>query len=237
MSRSYGRLLYYMNIKHKTFQPAIKCPRCKVRFLQSQYYMSKEHNYVDCDRCGHWQDERRRKEVCEQCNNTRKAIDPKEILCNRCGGYQRPIGSHNEQYAHGLEDATITGGYDSYHLFDMTSYKFSICEKCLREMFNQFAIKPTVIDRLGSIEGPADPWAEDQEQYEYRVWKDTGGHHQAYLDRKCNFVKDCPNRAEYTQLISADFTEGCCCEEHKELWGYGNSRLTKFIPNVLKPFL
>jgi hypothetical protein len=198
--------------------------------------MNKEHNYVDCTRCGHWDNETRRKIICESCNNTRQVIDPKEILCNNCGGPQRPLGTHNEQYSHGLE-AEVTGGYESYHLFDMTTYKFSICEKCLREMFNQFAIKPIIIDRLGNDEGPIDLWAHDQEMYEYRVWKDTGGHHQAYLDRTCNFVKGCLNRAEYTQLISNDFTENCSCEEHKSLWRYSNSKLTKFIPNVLKPFL
>jgi hypothetical protein len=93
---------------------------------------------------------------------------------------------------------------------------------------------PIVTDRLG---GRNMTYAKDLEMYEYRIWKDTGGHHQAYLNRKCNFVKDCPNRAEYTQLISGDFTEGCACEEHKTLWDYANSKLVKFISNVLKPFL
>lgn len=198
--------------------------------------MTKEHNLVDCNRCGHWDEGRRRREVCEQCNNTRKTIDPKEILCNMCGGYQRPIGQHNEQYPHGLEDAVVTGGYDSYHLFDCTDYRFSFCEKCLRELFGKCKIPPTVHCSLDDIENPTN-YARDLEEYEYRLWKDNGGHHQAYLDRKCNFVKDCPNRAVYTQLISGDFTENCCCEEHKELWGYGNSKLTKFIQNMLKPFL
>jgi hypothetical protein len=199
--------------------------------------MSKEHNYVDCSHCGHWDNGSRHKQICQYCNNTRQVIDPKEILCNRCAGPQRPLGTHNEQYPHGLEEAEITGGYESYHLFDMTTYKFSICEKCLREMFNQFAIKPTVINRLAYEAKETDSWTEDQNSYEYRVWKDSGAHHQAYLNRKCNFIKDCPNRAEYTQLISNDFTEDCCCEEHKELYNYANSKLTKFIPNVLKPFL
>lgn len=204
--------------------------------------MTKEHVYVDCNRCGHWDEGRRRREVCEQCNNTRQTIDPKEILCNMCGGYQRPIGQHNEQYPHGLEDAEVTGGYDSYHIFDCTTYKFSVCEQCLRGLFNQFKIPPLVIDRIGndiaSLSKTREQlWKEDQEAYEYRVWKDKGGHHQAYLDKKCNFVKDCPNKAVYTQLISGDFTENCSCEEHKHLWAYGNSKLTKFIQNILKPFL
>lgn len=199
-----------------------------------------EKKYVTCSACL-WQlenypDRDWAKDPCNLCKNTRKVIDPTTILCNMCGGFQRPVGDHNEQYPSGLEGVTVTGGYDSYHLFDMTSYTFSFCERCLRKMFNECKIPPLVIDRLDSGLNPTG-WKEDQEAYEYRVWKDDGGHHQAYLDKKCNFVKDCPNKAVYTQLISDDFTENCCCEEHKHLWAYGNSRLTKFIQNMLKPFL
>ena len=75
------------------------------------------------------------------------------------------------------------------------------------------------------------------EHIEYRVWKDTGGHHQAYLERRCNAIKECPSQALYTVLHNNDFTEECACEEHKDKHLYSNSKLTKFIPNVLKPFL
>jgi len=194
-----------------------------------------EHNYVECNHCGHWDDSQRRNNVCEACNNTRTVIDPKEYICNRCAGPMRPLGSHNEQYPHGLQEVAVSGGYDSYHLFDCTTYHFSLCEKCLRELFNQFKIPPAISDTLGGLTPTA--WEEDQEAYEYRVWKDNGGHHQAYLDKKCNFVKDCPNTAIYTQRISGEFTENCTCEEHKELWNYMNAKLVKFIPDVLKPFL
>ena len=192
---------------------------------------------VDCNRCGHWTDERRREEVCEQCNNTRKTIDPSTILCSRCGECMRPLGTMNEQYPHGLENAEVTGGYDSYHLFDMTTYKFSICEKCLRELFNQFKIKPTVTDIHHDISTPEDPWTQDQTAYEYRVWKDEGGHHKAYMAKLCNASKDCPNRAVWTVLHSGDFSEDSACEEHKEKHLYSNSRLTKFISPMLRAFL
>jgi hypothetical protein len=205
--------------------------------------MNKKPNYVECHGCKYQieqnivPDRDWAKNPCPKCHNTRRVVDPREILCNLCGECARPLGTHNEQYSHGLEDEVIIGGYDSYHLFDMTSYTFTFCEKCLRNLFNQCKIPPAVDSN--NFDGGSEPYdyAKDREEYEYRLWKDNGGHHQAYLDRKCNFVKDCSNKAEYTQIISNDFTEGCCCEEHKELWGYGNSKLTKFIPNVLKPFL
>ena len=201
-----------------------------------------KHNYVKCHGCA-WRLEQMsdydwRTNPCKQCNNTREVIDPKEILCNMCGETMCPIGTHNEQIPHGLHEAKVTGGYDSYHLFDMTTYIFSFCEKCLRRLFNDCKVKPIIYDT--SFEGDLtreEQWEQDQEAYEYRLWKDEGGHHQAYVNRKCNFVKDCPNTALYTQLISGDFTEGCSCEAHKDLWGYANSSLTKFISDTLKPFL
>lgn len=179
-----------------------------------------------------------RKELCKQCNNSRYVVDPKEILCNLCGETMSPLGTMNEQYPHGLYEAHVTGGYDSYHLFDMSRYTFSFCEKCLRKLFMICEIKPDIADM--DFDGNAtseELWEQDQEAYEYRVWKDNGGHHQAYVNRKCNSKKDCPNDAVYTKLVSGDFTEECSCEEHKDNRMYANSKLTKFVPNVLKPFL
>ena len=192
-----------------------------------------EHNYVKCDHCIQWDLNERHRRVCTACNNSQMIIDPKEILCNMCGGQQRHLGTINEQYPTGLENAKVTGGYNSYHLLDDSSYRFNFCEKCLRELFIKCKIKPQV---NVLVDGETDNWDKDQEYYEFKVWKDTGGHHQAYLDRKCNVVKECPNRAEYTRLLGGEFTENCSCEEHKSIDWLGNTN-TKFIPNVLKAFL
>lgn len=198
--------------------------------------MEQTTQLVDCNRCGHWTDERRFKEVCEQCNNTRKTIDPSTILCNMCGECMRPLGTMNEQYPHGLEGVKVTGGYDSYHLFDMTTYTFSFCEKCLRKLFNECKIKPMVQDTI-DLHPIEYAWQKDQEAYEYRVWKDEGGHHKAYMEKKCNSVKDCPNRAVWTLLHSGEFSEDSACEEHKLIRCYSNTRPTKFISPVLRAFL
>ena len=148
------------------------------------------------------------------------------------------MGTSNEVYPQGLENIKVHGGYDSYHLLDMNEYVFSLCEECLRKIFVQCKIPPTVIDRMGRpfSESPY-TFADDQKSYEYRIWKDNGGHHQAYLNRKCNSSKDCPNDAIYTLLHnSTDFTEDCFCEEHKEN-RHINSSLVPFIRHELKPFL
>lgn len=204
-----------------------------------------KHTYVKCKSCDYRVENNSDPSFwinnpCEHCKNTRQVIDPKEILCNMCGECMCPLGTMNEQYPHGLHKAKVNGGFDSYHLFDMTSYIFSFCEKCLRTLFNQCKIKPNLHEG-----GPGDPldydilWEKDQEAYAYRVWRDDGGHHQAYLNRKCNEAKNCPNEALYTRLSDGEFTEDCCCEKHKEILSkyMVNIELTKFIPNVLKPFL
>lgn len=119
----------------------------------------------------------------------------------------------------------------------MSRYTFSFCEKCLRELFIQCKIKPDVDDINFDNEVLEETGFEsDQKQYEYKLWRDAGGHHQAYLERRCNHTKDCPKKAVYTVRINDDFSEDCCCEEHK--WHEGGSiRLVQFIPHVLKPFL
>lgn len=78
--------------------------------------MEKTHNYVTCQSC-EWQlanfpDRDWSSSPCFMCNNTRQVIDPREILCNLCGGCMCPIGTHNEQHPHGLVDAEVTGGYE-----------------------------------------------------------------------------------------------------------------------------
>lgn len=203
-----------------------------------------KHKYVKCQTCAHQLENYPEKDwaasPCEKCKNTRHVIDPKEILCNLCGECMCPLGTMNEQYPHGLHDAVVDGGYDSYHLFDMTRYTFSFCEKCLRTLFNQCKIKPAVMElgSFGLLGDAITTWNNDQTAYEYRVWRDDGGHHQAYLNRKCNAAKNCPEDAIYTQLIENEFTEDCFCEKHKEsVSNYSLIKFTKFIPNVLKPFL
>lgn len=218
----------------------------------------KKINQVKCTHC-EWRLSRpeydSQKEICYRCKNTRLMDDPKEILCNMCGGLMchditTPNGKWKCDSPHGLYKGRVEGGYESYHLFDMSAYTFSFCEGCLRKLFNQCKIPPVVTElgfentsngNLGYADREELSWDDDQYHYEYRVWKDNGGHHQAYLDRKCNAKKDCPNKAVYTRLHNGDedgqFTEECCCEEHKEVGAYSNSSLTKFIPNVLKVFL
>lgn len=206
----------------------------------------KEYTYVQCKWCAPAEGEiRTTPRMCSVCKNTGKAINPLEILCNMCGETMCPIGTMNEQTPYGLVDAAVTGGFESYHLLDMSCYEFSFCEKCLRQMFMQCKIKPYIHDAWDHPINGTTPvyateysWEEDQGVYLYRVWQTDGGFHQAYVNGLCNVEKDCPNKAIYTVLLSDEFTENCACEAHKERWSRTiNAELVKFIPNKLKPFL
>ena len=41
---------------------------------------------------------------------------------------------------YGLIEASVTGGYESYALEDMQKYTFSLCEICLKQLFDAFKI-------------------------------------------------------------------------------------------------
>jgi len=212
-----------------------------------------EHTYVKCLLC-EWVLESQpehdwNERPCRRCNNTRLVISPDEILCNLCGESMCPLdaGNSNSQAPNGLYKARVDGGYDSEHLLDMTGYTFSFCELCLRKLFMLCKIKPTITELemgntpdggLGYVEGENGSWEADQNYYEYREWKRLGGFHEAYLNKMCNSVKDCPNKAIYTVLFSDEFSEYSSCEEHKsEHNNTINATFVKFISNILKPFL
>lgn len=71
-----------------------------------------------------------------------------EILCNMCGESMRD--SQNINYE-GLVEAEIRGGYASA-LGDQVVHQFSLCEKCLANLFQCFAIPPTRWDNMAPYE-------------------------------------------------------------------------------------
>lgn len=186
-------------------------------------------DYVTCYRCKHWDDLSRRTNLCSECNNSKLSQDPQTFICNNCGDC---LWDEKYESILGLKDVKIHGGYNSYHLFDSTTYSFNLCEKCLRAMFNQFKTKPQVHDYMSGTDDIS--FEEDQKYYEDRLWRDSDGPHQNYLNGKCNENRYCTNDAKYS-LYSFDdeFTENCFCEDHKS----ENIKLKPFVPNNLKPFL
>ena len=166
---------------------------------------------------------------CKVCFGTGKIEDTKDAKCNLCNEY---LTLEDSIVPQGIYNINVTGGYFSYYLFDDTTYTFSLCEKCIRNMFSNFKIPPKVSDRHGTIS-----YKKEKKRYDYMIWVDNGGASEAYLNGKCNFIKNCKNKAIYSQFISGKFTEKCSCEKHKKLHNYSNSELRQFIPNNLKSFM
>ena len=65
-----------------------------------------------------------------------------DILCNRCGKSCIPGKDDGNDDGYGLIEKTVIGGYWSPELYDDVSYTFSLCESCLRELFDNFKIHP-----------------------------------------------------------------------------------------------
>jgi len=68
-----------------------------------------------------------------------------DIICNKCGKSLKDSCDMNYE---GLTEARICGGYAS-KIGDMLELSFSLCEKCLIELFKTFVIKPSEVDHLG----------------------------------------------------------------------------------------
>lgn len=80
-----------------------------------------------------------------------RVVDEKEVYvertCNLCGcgcgdGFKKGPLNFNK----GLIDATVTGGYSSPIIPDMTSHTFSLCEYCVVWLFDVFLIKHKFTD-------------------------------------------------------------------------------------------
>jgi hypothetical protein len=132
--------------------------------------------YKPCERC---RDARAAEDfdqaiTCSSCKGRGVVRTRGSWLCNGCGDCLCPgkEGEMNGDCPHGLVDATVTGGYSSEHLSDMTSYTFSLCEKCLRDAFATFKNPPkTVSYNFSGEDEDEEPYAKevaDKAAYEAR---------------------------------------------------------------------
>jgi len=94
---------------------------------------------------------------CHSCKGTGIRITDESYRCNRCGKSTLICGG-----LHGLNFAKVGGGYYSIALVDLNNYEFSICESCLRYMFeNEFIIPPTITSTM--YVDDEDLWERDKE--------------------------------------------------------------------------
>ena len=94
---------------------------------------------------------------CSSCKGTGAVRTRESWVCNGCGGCMCPsVDNGNGSIPHGLVDAKVAGGCDSPALSDCTTYTFSLCEACLRELFNGFKVPPLLGEyMLGGGDGEA----------------------------------------------------------------------------------
>lgn len=82
----------------------------------------------------------------EECDHCHK-VHLDTVICNKCGGsckVEDPDGSKQTKRDHlgfyGLLKGEVIGGYFSPVLKDLVRYRFSLCEKCLAELFATFTV-------------------------------------------------------------------------------------------------
>lgn len=65
-----------------------------------------------------------------------------DVICNQCGNSLKDCSVLKGDEANfcGLVHGEVRGNYDSKVLEDLRSYKFSLCEICLKKMFKGFKI-------------------------------------------------------------------------------------------------
>lgn len=171
--------------------------------------------------------------ICNSCKGAGYLKNPALYTCNMCGD-SLLYGSYNEPY--GLVDQVVGGGYGSKHLFDMTSYTFSLCEKCIRDMFNKFVNPPKTIDGHEEIS-----FSSDQALYDYRNFCKSKEFDEKYLAGKCNYIIGCNNKAKYTIMENNGcLTRKSACATHskakidrydgKKMW----ESITKFVPEHVR---
>lgn len=139
-----------------------------------------------------------------------------EEYCNQCGG---TLTVPHDDSPYGLVGAKVRGHYHSVHLSDGSDYTFSLCELCLRQMFDEFAIKPRVESVFDEDTLVETPYADDKSWYLHTLWRDAKGLEKKLAEDLCNATEDCPNESKYRGFSSGFLTNECVCEEHNNRLG------------------
>lgn len=75
-------------------------------------------------------------EIVTETREVTKIID---IKCNKCGETCQKGSAESPDY-YGLIEPEISAGYYSTHLSDGCTYSFSLCERCLDDLFQSFKL-------------------------------------------------------------------------------------------------
>lgn len=138
-----------------------------------------------------------------------------EIFCNNCGDSclkQYQLNCPDAVQNYGLLNVSVIGGYVSDYLNDGNQYIFSLCEKCLRGMFENFKVKPK-INTCGYNNNIT--YQEDLNSRKITDWYNNYDAQTAKLKLGiCNFTEECQNTG-WWRLFNGDLTFNLNCDEHK----------------------
>jgi predicted molibdopterin-dependent oxidoreductase YjgC len=88
----------------------------------------------------------------DELKNFLNSDDIEDVLCNQCGNTCKTNNNFE-----GLIEVIASGGYNSQVIGDETSIKFSLCEKCLGSVINNFKIPPSKRDDSQEFSDFIDP--------------------------------------------------------------------------------
>lgn len=137
--------------------------------------------------------------ACRSCKGTGILRTRESWVCNACGGCLCPNDSANHDVPFGLVEAKVSGGYSSPALSDCTNYAFSICEVCLRKIFEGFLIKPKISEYMIGVLGGDN--VDTDEKYEK----------EAAAKKKAD-EENAASKAEFFKL----YEEGRCADHDKD---------------------
>lgn len=162
---------------------------------------------------------------CRDCKKTgfRRKLDT--WLCNLCGNTLLPIkwdGTRelracNAESPDGLIEARVSGHYDSTYLSDCTTYEFSFCERCLRELFNRCKIPPKLSDYMHGGEGES--YEHDRQWSDFYLWRARGGQDAKFLTGLCNANEACPRKATRRKIHNDYPSDEAYCDECEGMVG------------------
>lgn len=117
--------------------------------------------------------------------------------CNICKAYLKNI--HDSYY--GLVDAKFSSGYDSTHFLDGYSFTFSLCEKCLYDLFDKFTKSPNIINYFDSEKSTLKEYRKSEKySEEYKIKSEEKYKYQ--LSNSICMDGDCNGDAEFLYVNS-----------------------------------
>lgn len=150
---------------------------------------------------------------CSRCKGTGIVRDVTSYICNGCGKnpcLKAHTDSEGEPY--GIIDYKYSDAYASDALTDGTTYTFSLCEDCLRILFDGFVVPPNVGNYLP---GGFDSYAEEKAYSIQRKWERGNGPQEKFLAGLCNQFEGCKNLAAFRKFSGYKaLTDDVCCFDH-----------------------